>query len=50
MTLYPFIREGVHEVSSRLGFPIKLGLIKREEIGLWLNDVQSGIEQIPQKC
>ena len=48
MTLYPFLREGVHEVSSRLGFPIKMGLIKREEIGLHLTDVPSGIEQIPQ--
>jgi hypothetical protein len=46
MTLYPFIREGVHEVSSRLGFPIKLGLIKREETGVQLKDVQPSAGQV----
>jgi hypothetical protein len=31
VALYPFLREGIHEVSSRLGFPIKLGMVKRED-------------------
>jgi hypothetical protein len=46
MTLYPFLREGVHEVSARLGFPIKLGLLKRGETGVQLNDVQPSINEV----
>jgi hypothetical protein len=34
MTLYPFLREGVHEVSSRLGFPIKLSMLRAADVGL----------------
>ena len=46
MTLYPFLREGVHEVSSRLGFPIKMGLLKRGEAEVRLNGVQASIDEV----
>lgn len=46
MTLYPFLREGVHEVSARLGFPIKLGLLKRGETEVRLNGVQPNIDEV----
>lgn len=46
MTLYPFLREGVHEVSSRLGSPIKLGLLKREQNEVQLTAIQPTADKI----
>jgi len=49
MTLYPFLREGVHQASSRVGTtPIKLGLLKAGQANVQLGHSQPVSEHLDE--
>jgi len=49
MTLYPFLREGVHQVSTRLGVtPIRLGLLRAGQADVQLQTSEPGSDHVDE--